>query len=157
MGTAERATWRADWSESLHDAAARWGVMDPERTPVDGTHTPAAYRVQPVRRIKMAAPRKLRWMDNWITIGTLNGRWTFTHWLSFEIGSSCSPLSIFDDPYPSEEAAILAAADYVEKYARGAHEWERRDEKGKPMRPMIAALIAWADELRASVEQTSLF
>lgn len=41
MSAAERATWRADWSESLHDAAARWGVMDPERPALDGTHTPA--------------------------------------------------------------------------------------------------------------------
>ncbi len=156
MGGAERVTWRADRSEALHDAAARWGVMDPERPPLDDT--PPEYRVQPVRKIEMPAPSaRLKWMDNWIELGTLNGRWTYTHWLTYEIGSTCSPLSIFDDPYPTEEAAILAAADHVEKYARGAHEWERRDEKGKPMRPMIAALIAWAGELRASVQQTSLF
>ncbi|MCY4376023.1 MAG: hypothetical protein OXC31_19900, partial [Spirochaetaceae bacterium] len=82
--------WRADWCERLHDAAARYGIMIEDRPYVE--EIPPEYRVRHVRRIEMRSPSaKLRWMDNWIELGTLNGRWTWTHWLTYEIGSTCSP------------------------------------------------------------------
>ena len=120
---------------------------------------PPEYRVRFVRRIEMKPPPKLAWMSNRIDVGTLNGRWTWTHWLAYEIGSSCAPLDLFSAPYDTEEDAILAAADFVEDYARKAHEWDSKtsDRAGKPMRPMLRAIVEWADELRAAVEQPSLF
>lgn len=149
------------YSAFLHETGALWRIETAApglRPYLDRSTDEMTLATE--RTITPSARPVARHLRNEINLHRRGDLWGFSYSLDYETGSSShGGFMKFCPPYPSETAAILAAAEKVEDYAGGANDWHGKtyDGRGKPMKPGLRALIEWAEELRASCQQTSLF